>query len=295
MSFSIAHLGPSGTFAEQASRIYAQWYEAQTQIPTTLCAYPTIAQSIKAVSEQQVDIAIAPVENSIEGSVSITLDMLWQLETVQVSHALELPIEHMFVTKATQFSMVQRVYSHPQPLGQCQQWLTQQVPQAQLIATSSTADALKYIDADPTAAAIASEPAAKLYGLPILAQDIQDYADNCTRFWIITHRDRAILTSEQKVLPQNTSLAFSLRQNLPGSLVKALQLFADCAINLSRIESRPSKRSLGDYVFFIDAEATLTDPQMQEALTKLETFTESLKILGTYNLLEYKVKKGEDS
>lgn len=287
MSLSIAHLGPAGTYAEQASQLYAQWYKAKTQLSSKLLPYPTIAQSIKAVADQQVDLAIAPVENSIEGSVSITLDMLWQTEALQVSHALELPIEHMFVTKATRFLEVQRVYSHPQPLGQCQQWLTQNVPHAQMIPTSSTTDALQYVDLDLTAAAIASEPAAQLYNLPILVQNIQDYADNCTRFWIITHRKSSpAIFQHSQSFATYTSIAFSLRQNLPGSLVKALQLFADSAINLSRIESRPSKRSLGDYVFFIDAEANLTDPRMQEAFTHLKQLTESLKVLGTYDLIQ---------
>jgi prephenate dehydratase len=285
MSLSIAHLGPAGTYAEQASQLYAQRYQAQTQLSCQLLPYPTIAQSIKAVAEKQVDLAIAPVENSIEGSVSITLDLLWQTETLQVSHAMELPIEHMFVTKATQCLQVQRVYSHPQPLGQCQQWLSQNVPQAQLIPTSSTTDALKYIEDDLTAAAIASQPAAQLYNLPILVQDIQDYAENCTRFWIITHREFSP-TIFQHNPAKYTSIAFSLRQNLPGALVKALQLFADCAINLSRIESRPSKRSLGDYVFFIDAEANLTDPALQSALETLKQLTETQRVLGTYDLLQ---------
>ena len=288
MSLSIAHLGPAGTYAEQASQLYAQWYQAQTQLQCQLCPYPTIAQSIKAVADRQVDLAIAPVENSIEGSVSITLDLLWQTEELQISHAIELPIEHMFVTKAAQCSQIQRVYSHPQPLGQCQQWLNQNVPQAQLIPTSSTTDALQYIEGDVTVAAIASKPAAQLYNLPILVQDIQDYADNCTRFWIITHRESSLsIFQHSHPLAKYTSIAFSLQQNLPGSLVKALQLFADCAINLSRIESRPSKRSLGDYVFFIDAESNLTDPSLQSALESLTPLTESLKVLGTYNLLQY--------
>jgi prephenate dehydratase len=285
MSLSIAHLGPAGTYAEQASQLYAQCYQAQNQLACQLLPYPTIAQSIKAVADKQVDLAIAPVENSIEGSVSITLDLLWQTETLQVSHAIELSIEHMFVTKATQCFQVQRVYSHPQPLGQCQQWLNHNVPQAQLIPTSSTTDALKYIEDDPTAAAIASQPAAQLYNLPILVRNIQDYADNCTRFWIITHREFSPILFQHSPA-KYTSIAFGLRQNLPGSLVKALQLFADCAINLSRIESRPSKRSLGDYVFFIDAEASLTDPSLQSALESLTQLTETQRVLGTYDLLQ---------
>jgi prephenate dehydratase len=287
MPRSIAYLGPSGTYAEQAANIYARWLKVQTQQEAVLCAYPTIAQSIKAVAEKTVDLAIAPVENSIEGSVSITLDMLWHTEGLQVQSALELPIHHMLVSNASQLGDIQVVYSHPQPLGQCQQWLSQYVPQAQLIPTSSTTDALQYINQKSVCAAIASEPAATLYDLPILVRNIQDFAENCTRFWVIAHSEREPhLPRWLKSGSQYTSIVFSLRQNLPGALVSALQLFADRSINLSRIESRPTKRTLGEYIFYVDAESNLADVSLQETLHHLEHLTETLKVIGTYSLIQ---------
>jgi prephenate dehydratase len=287
MPLSIAYLGPSGTYAEQAANIYARWLKAQTQQEPVLCAYPTIAQSIKAVADKAVDLAIAPVENSIEGSVSITLDMLWHTEGLQIQSALELPIHHMLVSPAAQLTDIQKVYSHPQPLGQCQQWLSQYLPQAQLIPTSSTTDALQYINENSDCAAIASEPAATLYDLPILVRDIQDFAENCTRFWVITHPERALIIPHwQSSDNQYTSIVFSLRQNVPGALVRALQLFADRSINLSRIESRPTKRAMGDYIFYIDAEANLADASLQETLHHLACLTETLKVIGTYSLIK---------
>jgi prephenate dehydratase len=177
------------------------------------------------------------------------------------------------------------VYSHPQPLGQCQQWLAQHLPQVRLIPTLSTTEALNYIDRDGTVAAIVSERAANLYNLPILERSIQDYPDNCTRFLIITRPQSNIAIPPIPNAPTFTSLAFSLRRNVPGSLVTPLQIFADRQINLSRIESRPSKRSLGDYVFFVDAEAALETDAIQSALILLADHTERLKILGNYAIL----------
>jgi prephenate dehydratase len=285
MTFTIAHLGPAGTYAEQAALTYAQWWSSQTQQSTPeLCPFPSIAQTLHAVAEGQTDVAVVPVENSIEGSVTMTLDTLWQLETLQIRQALVLPIVHVLVTQSD-LDSIEVVYSHPQALGQCQQWLLSNLPHAQQVPTLSTTDALKYVGV-VGAAAIASERAAYLYNLPILAQSIQDYADNCTRFLVVTQPQSSIKIPVMIEAPVYTSLAFSLPQNSPGALVAQLQEFAVRSINLSKIESRPTKRSLGEYVFFIDAEADLATEPMQSAVRLLSHTAERLKVLGTYSTVE---------
>jgi prephenate dehydratase len=285
MTFTIAHLGPAGTYAEQAALAYAQWWSSQThQSIPELIPCPSIAQTLYAVAEGRMDVAVVPIENSIEGSVTMTLDTLWQLETLQIRQALVLPIVHVLVTQA-ELNAIQVVYSHPQALGQCQQWLRQNLPHAQQIPTQSTTDALKYVGVEG-AAAIASERATHLYSLPILAKSIQDYADNCTRFLIVTQPQSSVEIPEIAAAPIYTSLAFSLPQNAPGALVAQLQNFAARNINLSKIESRPTKRSLGEYVFFIDAEAALETEAMQSAIDLLKQSAERLKILGSYSTVQ---------
>ncbi len=286
MTFSIAHLGPVGTYAEQAALAYAHWWSSQTQQPKPcLVPYPSMAQTLYAVERCETDMAIVPIENSIEGSVTTTLDTLWQVDDLKICQALVLPIIHVLVTHAAQLTTLKTVYSHPQPLGQCQQWLAQHLPQVCLLPTHSTTEALQYIEADGSVAAITSERAANLYGLPILERSIQDYPDNCTRFLVITRPQSEIAIPLIPKASVFTSLAFSLKRNIPGSLVTPLQIFADRQINLSRIESRPSKRSLGDYVFFVDAEAALETEAMQSALILLKEHTEQLKVLGDYAIL----------
>ncbi|MCU0569386.1 MAG: prephenate dehydratase [Oculatellaceae cyanobacterium Prado106] len=277
MPIAIAHLGPTGTYSETAALNYAQSWQKQHQQDFELHPYSTIAQTLQAIANQQADIAVVPVENSIEGSVTMTLDTLWQLDQLQIQQAVVLPIVHTLVSIAPNLEAIQTVYSHPQALAQCQTWLRINLPTAELIPTNSTTEALQHLSQHPTTAAISSERAAKLYDLPMLARSINDHPDNCTRFWILG----ADLSSEG----QHSSLAFSLLANQPGALVKALQIFAARNINLSRIESRPTKRSLGDYLFFIDIEANMKDMAVQSALLELQDYTEKLKCFGSYNLV----------
>jgi prephenate dehydratase len=285
MTLSIAHLGPVGTYAEQAALAYAQWWSDRTRktLPQ-LIPFPSIAQTLYEVAEGRVDVAIAPVENSIEGSVSATLDTLWQLDNLKIRQAIVLPITHVLVAQAETLEAITKVYSHPQALGQCQRWLHEHLPAAKLIPTNSTTEALKYVE--DGVAAIASERAAHLYRLPILARSIQDHPDNCTRFLVISRPDSAAAIPTVTDAPIHTALAFSLLRNNPGALVKPLQIFAERHINLSRIESRPTKRSLGDYVFFVDAEVCLETKPFEPVLDLLKQNTESLKVLGYYSVLQ---------
>lgn len=289
MTIAIAHLGPTGTYAEAAALACADRLSGHR---VTLCPYPSIAQAIRSVAQAQADLAVVPVENSIEGSVPMTLDTLWQLDSLEIYHALILPISHALLSRSPNLDAIQTVCSHPQALAQCQIWLENHLPAVTLIPMNSTTEAVQKAEVDPTVAAIAAQRAATLYQVPILAFPINDYPDNCTRFWVLGLRSEASLELATQLDPtpdplqkSHTSLAFSVRANVPGALVKPLEIFASRGINLSRIESRPSKRSLGDYLFFIDFEADIHDPTVQAALAELKELTEVLKIFGSYNLL----------
>lgn len=278
MPISIGHLGPSGTYSEQAASSYINKFLTQTQQEATLRPYPSIAKTLSAIATNQVDVAVVPVENSIEGSVAITLDMLWQLDNLKITLALVLPITHALLSKAPSISNLEIVYSHPQALAQCQGWLEHHLPNVKAIAINSTTEALEKLDRELNAGTISSPRAAQLYNVPILASSINDYPDNCTRFWVLS-------SSVQPLTGSHTSLAFSTKANVPGALVKPLQMFAQRDINLSRVESRPSKRSLGDYLFFIDLEGDTTSPTVQSAISELNKYADTLKIFGSYDIL----------
>jgi prephenate dehydratase len=273
---TVAYLGPAGTYSEIAALQYLQLSHPDLEHdPSRMCPYPTIPQAINAAEHGNVDVAVVPVENSIQGGVTMTLDSLWQSESLQIQQAIVLPIAHALITRAQNLEEIKVVYSHPQSLAQCQQWLDRYLPNVQQIATDSNTDRLHSVAEDATIAAIASERAAEIYNLPILKFPINDQPDNCTRFLVL---GRTAPTTRGT----HSSLAFSLKRNMPGALVKPLLVFADRQINLSRIESRPTKRSLGEYIFFIDIEAPIDDPNFSEALQELQSVTENLKILGSY-------------
>ncbi|NJO93682.1 MAG: prephenate dehydratase [Hydrococcus sp. RM1_1_31] len=277
MTIAIAHLGPTGTNAETAALAYANWLAKEKEQTALLCPYPSIAQTLRAVIQQEVPLAVVPVENSTEGSVAITLDTLWELDELQIQQELVLPISHALLAYGASLEAIETVYSHPQALAQCQKWLEQHLPSVQLLATNSTTEAVQELSQEGKAGAIAAPRVSKLYNVPILAANINDYPDNCTRFWVVG------LTSSQG--GSHTSIAFSVPANIPGALVNPLQIFAKRGINLSRIESRPTKRSLGEYIFHIDLEASAADSSIQEALAELTTHTEILKIFGSYDAL----------
>jgi len=277
MAISIAHLGPLGTYTEAAAIACLDWLKQETGQDAILCPYPSIGQTLEAVASKEVQLAVVPIENSIEGSVTMTLDNLWQLDGLKIQRALVMPIFHALLSRAEDWDTIRVVYSHPQALAQCQKWLDKFLPKAQPIALNSTTEALQYLDGDSTIAAISSQRAAQLHHLPILTCPINDYPDNCTRF--------LLLGLEPSPGGAYTSLAFSIGANQPGALVTPLQIFAQRNINLSRIESRPTKRSLGEYFFFIDLEADARADSMQSALAELANHTETLKIFGSYDVL----------
>jgi len=271
---SIAYLGPVGTNTETVALSYKKTILKESTID--LHPYPSIALAVRAVAQAEVDLAVAPVENSTEGGIAITLDSLWEYQTLRIQKELVLPISHLLLSRGASLKGIKHVYSHPQALAQCQKWLESNLPHTQIIPANSTTEALHHINGEPTAAAIASPRAAEIYNLPILASNISDYPDNCTRFWVLGRQ------TTQK--GNRISLAFSVAENIPGALVKPLQALAKRHLNLSRIESRPTKRSLGEYIFFLDLEATQGEEQTKLALQELSQYTEIVKIFGEYEV-----------
>lgn len=283
LSLSIAYLGPAGTYTEAAAIAYSDWLNRHTHLNTHLTPYTSISQTLRSLVSGDSHLAAIPVENSIQGSVTVTLDTLWEQDTLHIQQALVLPIHHALISHGSDFQSLETVYSHPQALAQCQHWLERHLPHAKLRSTNSTAEALQYLSDNTSIAAIASERAAQLYNLPILAHPINDRPENCTRFWVVRppHGDFPLPTA-----PGNAyiSLAFTLPQNAPGALLTPLQVLAERGVNMTRIESRPTKRSLGEYLFFIDVEAK--DGEVWEtALAELQQHTEVLKVFGGYTLL----------
>lgn len=281
MDISIAYLGPAGTNAESAAVAYIQWLAKTYQKEALLCSFPTIAQTLNAVAQGKTTLAIVPVENSTEGSIGVTLDTLWKLEGLQIQQELVLPITHDLISRGSSLTAIQSVFSHPQALAQCHLWLEKKLPNAQLIPTNSTTEALRLIQSDPTAAAIASPRAAQLYKTPILVPNIHDCQDNRTRFWVMG------------LSPSSPgdwlSLGFSVPANVPGALVKPLEIFARLNINLRHIESRPTRLALGDYIFFLDLQSDIEPSKVQDALSELTQHTEVLKNFGSYSSIPISV------
>lgn len=281
MTVTIAYLGPAGTYSQLAALAYSLAFEQQWHKSVQLKAFPSIPRAIQATAEGTTTLTLVPVENSIEGGVTTTLDTLWRLSQLTIHHALVMPIRHGFLSHAQNLADIQTVYSHPQALSQCQLWLEQWVPQAILVPTNSTAEALQHLSDNATTAAISSEWAAELYNLPILVHDINDHADNCTKFWVLGRADSPYRPTQGSYI----SLAFTLPVNAPGALLKPLQVFADHQINLSRIESRPAKRALGDYLFFVDLETGDNHNANTVAIQAMASCTESLINFGSYDLI----------
>ncbi|MEM9276812.1 MAG: prephenate dehydratase [Cyanobacteria bacterium P01_F01_bin.143] len=278
MTISIAHLGPTGTYSETAALVYAKWLRENYNQEVVFNVHPSIAVALKAVADQKCDCAVVPIENSVEGSVTMTLDSLWQRTNLKILRGFTIPICHMLLSRNRSLKGITTVYSHPQALGQCQKWLENNLPQVKLVPTNSTAEALKFPQQDLQFAAIASARAAQLYQVPILKSQINDRPDNCTRFLVIGLEN----INQGSYL----SLAFSLPQNIPGALVKPLQIFAERNINLSKIESRPTKRSLGEYLFYMDLEGNVNDSKVKSALQELQEYTEVLNIFGNYDFID---------
>jgi len=269
----VGYLGPAGTYSEEALRASAP--PGVEEVP-----YPTIYDTVMAVHDREVDRAVVPIENALEGAVSVTLDTL-ALDATDVRIVAEVvhPIHHCVVAaRALDLADVKRVYSHPQPTAQCRRFLRERLAGAELIVAPSTSDAVLSIrDSSGPDVAIASRLAAELYGCVVLAADVEDHPDNVTRFvWLAP-------AAEAEASGSKTSVVFwGSGDESPGWLVHALQELAGRGVNLTRIESRPRRISLGHYMFFLDLEGGADDPSVAEALAALSEQVEVLRVLGSY-------------
>jgi chorismate mutase/prephenate dehydratase len=265
----VSYLGPEGTFSHAAARAYFGLAAAYVEATTFEGVFDSVAR-------KQVLYGIVPIENSTEGTVPHAVDALVGGELL-IRAEFELEVSQCLLTKAPGLASIERVYSHPQPLGQCRVWLVKNLASAQLVQTSSTTAAVREAMADPRGAAIASQLASELYGVPILREKIQDKAENFTRFIIVGHED-APRTGHDK-----TTIAFSLPDGQGrGALLRALTVFDEEQINLSRIESRPSREKPWDYVFLADLEGHRDDANVRRAMARLKSKCPLLKHLGSY-------------
>jgi prephenate dehydratase len=265
----VAFLGPAGTFGEIAALRHAPDGE--------LIPLPSHAGVAAAVASGMADEGVLPVENSVEGSVNETLDILIHDSELRIRGELVVPIEQcLLVRPGMRAEEVRVIYSHPQALGQCRAFLERCFPKARLEASLSTAAAVQEIFAHEDAAAIASARAAELHGAAVLARSIQDRRSNVTRFVVLGATD-APPSGRDK-----TSFAFTTQHDRPGTLVNVLNEFAGAGLNLTKIESRPSKSALGVYIFLVDFEGHRTEPVCAAVLEQVRARASWLKVFGSY-------------
>lgn len=273
----LAYLGPEGTFTNQAA--YQSLKYLYDQDSWKIEPYPSIPHVLQAIEQRDISLGIVPVENSIEGSVNISLDMLMHEVNLNILGEVILDIEHHLLSNEQKLEDIEVVMSHPQALAQCRHYLQCILPHATIAQANSSADAVQYIAKQGKGwAAIASLNAHNLYKIPILAENIGDYPKNQTRFFLVGSESGKYLS-----LPQSkTSLVLALERDRPGGLYEVLEEFAREKINLSKIESRPTKKELSNYLFFIDCETGTNDNKLQRVLNNLSQKAALLKILGSY-------------
>jgi prephenate dehydratase len=265
-----AFLGPAGTFSEEAL--------LALEIPGVEpvdCS--SIGEVFEAVERGLVEGGVVPIENSIEGSVSATLDGLVFDTSLEIQRELVLDV-HFSLVAAPGASMadISSVVAHPQASGQCRRWLERNMPGKPVVAANSNAEAVQTAVSTPGVAALGPSIAADLYGAQILKRGVEDYAGNQTRFVVI---GRGICERTGK---DKTSLALFMKKDKPGALLMILSEFAYGDINLTKIQSRPTKRQLGDYMFFVDLEGHVEDPTVRTALDCLRLKLREVKVLGSY-------------
>jgi prephenate dehydratase len=266
----LAFLGPAGTFSEEAALLYAP--------DADIVPCGTITGAAEAALVRETDEAILPIENSLQGAVTDTLDFLIHREGLKVKREVNLDVVHNLMAKpGTAIGDIKRVYSHPQALGQCKGYLERALPGVELAAALSTAGSVEQaMKADVTAAAIAPQRAAALYGSELLAEGIQDDNNNVTRFIVVAAEDEGLTGSDK------TSICFSFDEDKPGQLYRVMGLFADAGINLTKVESRPTRMGLGRYYFLVDLEGHRSDTSVAAVLRQVDEAASLLKVFGSY-------------
>jgi chorismate mutase/prephenate dehydratase len=262
----IAFLGPEGTFTQAAA--IKHFGHSVSTVPMA-----TIDEVFREVEAGSANYGVVPVENSTEGVITHTLDRMIN-SPLQISGEVALRI-HQHLMGAVALEDVTRVYSHRQSLAQCRKWLDTHLPNVERIEVSSNAEAVRRAAKEPNAAAIGPEAAASLYGVKLLASNVEDQPDNTTRF-LVLGRNSVSPSGADK-----TSLLIATR-NKPGALFKLLEPFARSGVSLTRVESRPSRQAIWEYVFFVDVEGHAQDPAVAAALKELEQQALLFRVLGSY-------------
>lgn len=262
----IGYLGPEATFSHQAA--LNEFGDFSKYVP-----YKTISDIFVGIDKGWVDFGVVPIENSTGGIIHNTLDMFLEKD-LSICSEIFLAIKENLLSNIP-LDKIKKIYSHPSPFLQCQVWLKENLPHADQIEVASTVQGVKNALKESHAAAIGGELAAKLYKINILEEGIEDVRDNCTRFLVIGKQ------SSKPTGKDKTSVMFSIKDK-PGALQGILKPFSDRKINLTKIESRPTKRRAWEYVFFVDLEGHIEDKIVQEALKEIEEFCVFIRILGSY-------------
>ncbi len=263
----VAYLGPAGTFSQQAVlKHFGHEVEALAETDIDAC--------FQAVETGRAEFAVVPVENSTEGAIGRTLDLIVP-SRLRICGEVMLPIHQTLMRKHGGLGGIQRVYGHAQSLAQCQQWLARHLPTAERISVVSNSEGARRAAAEPDAATLGSDAAAELYGLEVVEARVEDEASNTTRFLILGQADAAPSGRDK------TSLVMGAK-NQPGAVVKLLQPLADAGISMSRLESRPARSGTWEYLFFVVCEGHRQDARLAAALAEIESRAAFLKILGSY-------------
>ena len=293
----IGYFGPEGTFTQEAliastlgaEALAGQWASTPSSDQFEFIPFPTIYDTVMAVHHDEVERALVPIENSLEGSVNATLDAL-AMETDDVAIVGEVvhPIRHCLVAGSElELEEIETVISHPQATAQCARFIRTRLAHARVLAGSSTADAVRMVaEHDGPWAALGNRLAAELYGCQVLRAGVEDVADNETRFvWLApVGSPPGTPGHDHRVIgPWKTAIVFwGIGSEAPGWLVGCLAELATRGVNLTRIESRPRKQGLGRYMFFLDLEGRTTEPHVHEALEALRLRVEVLRVLGSF-------------
>lgn len=267
----VGYLGPRGTFTEEASLRYFSGSQVEWKL------YSSILDVLDGVQAQEVVRGVVPIENTIEGSVNMTLDGLAEYPDLFVEAEIVLPIEqNLLVKPGTELQQIKEIWSHPQALAQCRNFI-RQIGAKTKAWDSTAAAAAELEESDRTdVGAIGTSWAAKKFGLNILQSNLQDSSENQTRFVIIRKNKKALSESDHSML------LITLIQDRAGALVHVLNVFAAFGLNLTRIESRPTRKRLGTYQFFIDVDAGMEDARLMKTISVIGTFGHQVRVLGSY-------------
>ncbi|MBI5698894.1 prephenate dehydratase [Candidatus Saganbacteria bacterium] len=286
----VGYLGPEGTFSEEAGKAYAKKLKGKVE----MIPYTTIHDLLFATDRGHVAEAMVPIENSVEGTIGVVTDMLVKDVDLKIKQEIVLPVYHyLLAQKGVKLSDITDIISNPPPIDQCREFLRKKLPKARMHLSYSTAEAARQVASSlgerilahgkikgPVFAAIGTAASAQLYGLQIVASKI-NARENSTRFVVLAKGDAKRSGADK------TSIVFSILKNKPGGLHDILKEFADRNINLTKIESRPSKKSLGDYYFFLDCEGHHRDRKLAEVLAAVKRRSSFYKLLGSYPRVKY--------